>query len=447
MTITTAPVPLSFAGDDSTTAFPIPWKYFAKSHVIANLRDTNDVEALQVITTNYTLTAAGVDSGGTLTMIVPPATGETLAIDLDPPNTQDSALPRGGPFPSVTVEDALDKLTQLVANLDERFDRAMLVPKTDTQTGSNLELPIDSSRASKFLSADANGKIIFAAGTSADLGPVTPYVNTLLDDSDAVTFRQTLLLDKSGADIASAATIDLDASTGDVVDVTGTTTITAITLGDGVEKTVRFTGILTLTDGASLELPGSADIVTAVGDVAVFRGDSGSIVRCIAYQRLTNARPPIVTSFVKSTVFYIADDHGVHTPFFDVDANVADDTWESVGPTGSGATNIWTALDSVPDDNVKWLEIRIFNQCIDNTGAAFNQSVYARKTGSTATNTEARLVSIAFYEATTLTPGQTQAISKVSFRVPIDSSGSFDINPSFGGTSRSINLWLVGFGV
>lgn len=39
MTISTEAVALSYAGDDATTAFPITWKYFAKSHVVATLRD------------------------------------------------------------------------------------------------------------------------------------------------------------------------------------------------------------------------------------------------------------------------------------------------------------------------------------------------------------------------------------------------------------------------
>lgn len=284
MTITSAPVRQSFDGDGSVTAFAIPWKYFAKSDVVVTLRDSSNVEALQIISTHYTLTAAGVDSGGTCTMVTAPATGEVLVITLDPPNTQASPLPPGGPFPSSTVENALDKLTQLVANLDERFNRAMLVPETDTQIGANLLIPIDSDRATKFLGWDSNGKVIAASSVSNDV-TITSFMETLLDDADAVAGRQTLLLDKSGADIASAATIDLDAATGDFVDVTGTTPITAITLADGVEKTVRFTGILLLTDGASLVLPGSVTIRTAAGDIAVFRGDASSVVRCVSYQR------------------------------------------------------------------------------------------------------------------------------------------------------------------
>src|SRR4029079_13753233 len=88
-----------------------------------------------------------------------------------------------------------------------------------------------------------------------------------------------------GADVASAATLDLDSATGDLVDVTGTTAVTAITLSDGSLRTVRFTGALTLTHGSSLVLPGAQNIATAAGDYAVFRGYASGVVRCTAYLR------------------------------------------------------------------------------------------------------------------------------------------------------------------
>jgi hypothetical protein len=94
---------------------------------------------------------------------------------------------------------------------------------------------------------------------------------------------------KQGADIASPAggTLDLDTATGDVVDVTGTNAITAITLSQGRKRLVRFTGALTLTDGASLVLPGGENIVTVAGDYALFVGYASSVVRCAFYQRGT----------------------------------------------------------------------------------------------------------------------------------------------------------------
>lgn len=86
-----------------------------------------------------------------------------------------------------------------------------------------------------------------------------------------------------GADIASASTINLDTATGDCVDVTGTTAITAITLSEGQQCTTRFTDALTLTNGASLVLIGGADITTAAGAFAVWRGYASGVVRLVSY--------------------------------------------------------------------------------------------------------------------------------------------------------------------
>lgn len=104
----------------------------------------------------------------------------------------------------------------------------------------------------------------------------------------ADNFAQSISLDAStrqSADIASAGTLNLDTAGGDLVDVTGTTTITAITLARGKMRTVRFTGALTLTNGASLVLPGGANITTAAGDFAIFRGYAAGVVRCVHYAK------------------------------------------------------------------------------------------------------------------------------------------------------------------
>lgn len=91
----------------------------------------------------------------------------------------------------------------------------------------------------------------------------------------------------------SGPTLDLDAVDGDVVDVSGAGTITAITLTESVTKLVRFTGAATLTHSASLVLPGSLDIVCADGDWAMFRGYASSVVRCVFFQRGSTSQPLI----------------------------------------------------------------------------------------------------------------------------------------------------------
>lgn len=94
-----------------------------------------------------------------------------------------------------------------------------------------------------------------------------------------------------GADIASAATTDIGAATGNFVHVTGTTTITALgTAQAGTRRVVRFAGALTLTHNAtSLILPTAANITTAADDIAVFVSEGSGNWRCVGYQRASGA--------------------------------------------------------------------------------------------------------------------------------------------------------------
>lgn len=100
----------------------------------------------------------------------------------------------------------------------------------------------------------------------------------VISNGTTASFSKTLtgfaLNEVKGADIASAATINLTTATGNLAHVTGTTTITAITIPSGAERTVIFDGILTLTHGAALLLPGAANITTAANDRMIVRGDT-----------------------------------------------------------------------------------------------------------------------------------------------------------------------------
>lgn len=133
-------------------------------------------------------------------------------------------------------------------------------------------------RGTIYASSNANARVSFAAGTK-----------TVILSLPGTLAREPALAHSHGADVTAAGTTDLDNVTGALVDVTGNTTITAITLADGRERTVRFTGTPTITHGASLILPTSANIVAAAGDFAVFRGYAAGVVRCVAYSRLTGS--------------------------------------------------------------------------------------------------------------------------------------------------------------
>ncbi len=192
MTSSTTSAKVRYNGDGITTAFPTTFKFIKNSHVTAVLRDASDVETTWIEGTDYTLAGADDEDGGTLTATVAPASGEVLIIKLDVPFTQEKKFPLGGPFPSTQVEEMGDLAAMASSKNNESLERTLHVPESDSQNGIDLELPIDSARASKFLAFDGNGKPIAAAGTSANLGPVSVYIDTLLPSADADAARDIL---------------------------------------------------------------------------------------------------------------------------------------------------------------------------------------------------------------------------------------------------------------
>lgn len=200
MTISTAASILSYAGNGSTVNFAITWVYVAKAHVVATLRDAAGVETVQVLDTDYSLTDPG--DTGTLTMTNAPATGETLVITSEPPNTQETDIPLGGSFPARSVEDALDVASQVSNKVDQKINRALIVPKTDLRSGSDLEIPNETDRASAFLTFGVDGKPTVTVLPPTGTAIITPFAETYLDDTTQAATLATL--GAAGLSIANA---------------------------------------------------------------------------------------------------------------------------------------------------------------------------------------------------------------------------------------------------
>lgn len=82
-----------------------------------------------------------------------------------------------------------------------------------------------------------------------------------------------------GADIASAATINLTTATGNFCHLTGTTPVTGITIDSGASYELYADDAVPLTHSASLNLPGAVNYTTSAGDRLHIRGDTtGAVV-------------------------------------------------------------------------------------------------------------------------------------------------------------------------
>lgn len=148
-----------------------------------------------------------------------------------------------------------------------------------------------------FLAAPSSANLISAVtdetGTGALVFANTPtLVTPVLGAATGTSIVLSSKIDEAkGADIASASTTNIGAATGNYVNITGTTTITAFdTVQAGIRRILNFNSALTLTYNAtSLILPTSANITTAGGDTATFISLSSGNWVCVQYQRRTGA--------------------------------------------------------------------------------------------------------------------------------------------------------------
>jgi hypothetical protein len=254
MTVSSTTTRASYSGNGTTTVFAVPFYFLAASDLRVILR-TGTTETVQVLTTNYTVTGAGDENGGSVTMVVAPASGTTLTILRNAPATQETDLLPNDRLPAESLEDALDKLTMLVQQVDEVADRSLQFPASDAAASPTL--PASSARASKFLSFDASGLPVASVGVDATVdiftqsgtGAVPRSVNDKLRES--VSVKDFGAVGDGATDDTTAIQNAINAAAGRFVYLPAGTYRVTNTLSYNVTKTFGFTspGIKLVGDG------------------------------------------------------------------------------------------------------------------------------------------------------------------------------------------------------
>ena len=234
MTVSSSTARVSYSGNGSTQAFAVPFYFLSSSHLLVTLRSSAGVETPQVLGTNYTVTGAGVLTGGTVTMTTAPASGATLVIVRNVPLTQETDLQPNDRLPAETLEQTVDKLTMITQQLDEASDRAIKFPVSDSSS-FDTTLPVSSTRAGKYFKFGSTGAI--------SLDSVAPgYATAVVTDFGAVGDDSTVNT------TAIQAAIDSLTNGGTLFFPTGTYRSGSLTIGSA---NIKFL----MTDGTVLKFP------------------------------------------------------------------------------------------------------------------------------------------------------------------------------------------------
>src|SRR3990167_7546383 len=198
--------------------------------VVLKVLISDGTETTLTITTDYTIAGTAdaygaYPDGATITTVATISSLYRLIIYRAPARTQGVTHVENDPLPVISgVENPLNKLTMIAQRIHELITRSLRQP--DGDSADITALPAKVTRASKYLTFDADGDPI-AAAAPADTTAVSVFMATVLDDTTAAAARTTL-------DVPSNAEAILDtliAAKGDVIVGTANDTPAVLTVG------------------------------------------------------------------------------------------------------------------------------------------------------------------------------------------------------------------------
>ena len=122
-------------GNGVTTVFPFTFKVFTTADILVTYLDASGVESVLVLTTNYTVSLnadQNTSPGGSVTLLVAPATATYITLTSQLANTQTLALTNSGGFYPESINNALDRTVIEIQQLAEQASRAVTIPKSST---------------------------------------------------------------------------------------------------------------------------------------------------------------------------------------------------------------------------------------------------------------------------------------------------------------------------
>lgn len=131
-----------YAGAGSVGPYTVGFRFLDQTHLRV-IKTVGIVDSNLVLATDYSVAGVG-NPTGSVTLVAPLATGEKLTIIRNVPATQEADYVQNDAFPAESHEEALDKLTMLVQQQQERLDRSLTIPAS-VSSSTSTELPFPES--------------------------------------------------------------------------------------------------------------------------------------------------------------------------------------------------------------------------------------------------------------------------------------------------------------
>lgn len=196
-TVTDATNRVVYNCNGSATAFAFTFPIIDTSDMVVILRTVaTGAETVLDETTHYSLSATNNDysSGGTVTTVSTYSSAYTLTLIRNVPESQDANLEDSGTLRLESLEDALNRLTLLVQDLEEELARTVKFPRSDS-VALTTELPNSVARSNMNITTGSDGGITATSQLVTGTANVSAFGATLIDDATPGAARGTLGLD------------------------------------------------------------------------------------------------------------------------------------------------------------------------------------------------------------------------------------------------------------
>lgn len=245
MTVPTEVGGTRYEGDGATSVYPVGFHFQAAADLEVWVTTTADLNTELTLNTHYTVTGAGDQSGGQITLIGAYANltdGYFLTILLKPALNNSTAFTTSGKVSNAQIQAAMDRMSQRIISLQSQVDRCLKLPIKEAGSATTTTIPDTADRLSRSFTFDSSGNP--SAGTAASAGElsVTAIGETIVEAANAGA-----VLDALGFTSATKAIVD-DTTNGAILTTLGISAPAQTILDDASVSAIRTTLGL---DGAS----------------------------------------------------------------------------------------------------------------------------------------------------------------------------------------------------
>jgi hypothetical protein len=193
-----------YVGNGSTDTYDYTFRIISDTDLRVTVRDTDDVESTLVLTTDYTVSGAGDEGGGSITLVDGDlASGYTITIRRVRPLTQETDIRNQGDYYPESLEDALDHCIMVDQQQQDELDRSLKLPESVDPVTVSAILPAPVALQGFRWNADGDGIESF---DFADSGVIAaPGGNGITVYTGSNTFIERVLTGSSSVTVTNGS--------------------------------------------------------------------------------------------------------------------------------------------------------------------------------------------------------------------------------------------------